>query len=141
MLLEQDSKTCKGGFMAADATRLRQLADHVFSTWNTQDVEQVLACYVDDLVYVDPNTQKPVVGRDAMRAYLTKLFGRWSMTWEAGDLFPLDGTDGVTIRWTGSLTPAGGSRFVDVSGLGLVILEGDLVKRNEVYFDRSPLAS
>jgi hypothetical protein len=127
--------------MSADVARLGRLADHVFSAWNTQDVERVLACYTDDLFYLDPNTQGPVVGRDSMRAYLTKLFGRWAMTWEGGDLFPLDGADGVAIRWTGTLAPAGERRSADVSGLDLVILENDLVKRNEVYFDRSPMAT
>lgn len=127
--------------MTADVTRLRRLAEHVLSSWNTQDVERVLACYTDDLVYLDPNTQGSVVGRDAMTAYLTKLFRRWTMTWEGGDLFPLDGTDGVAIQWTGRLAPSGESLSVDISGLDLVILEGELVKRNEVYFDRSPLAA
>lgn len=127
--------------MAADLTRYRQLSDHVLSSWNSQDVERVLACYTDDLAYLDPNTQGPVVGREAMRAYLTRLFGRWTMTWEGGELFPLEGTDGVAIRWSGTLSPAGESRSVEISGLDLVILDGDLVKRNEVYFDRSPLAS
>jgi ketosteroid isomerase-like protein len=127
--------------MPSDLTRLRRLANHVLSTWNTQDVERVLACYTDDLVYLDPNTQGPVRGREAMRSYLTKLFSRWTMTWEGGDLFPLEGTDGVAIRWTGSLSPAGDTRSVEISGLDLVILDGELVKRNEVYFDRAPLAS
>ncbi len=127
--------------MAADLTRYRQLSDHVLSSWNSQDVERVLACYTDDLAYLDPNTQGPVIGREAMRAYLTRLFGRWTMTWEGGELLPLEGTDGVAIRWSGTLSPAGESRSVEISGLDLVILDGDLVKRNEVYFDRSPLAS
>jgi ketosteroid isomerase-like protein len=127
--------------MSSDATRLQRLADQVFSAWNTQGVERVLSCYTDDLVYLDPNTRGEVVGRDAMGAYLTKLFDRWTMTWQGGEVFPLDQTDGVAIRWSGTLAPAGESRSVDISGLDLVILEGDLVKRNEVYFDRSPLAS
>jgi len=101
----------------------------------------VLDCYTEDLVYLDPNTRGPAVGRDAMRAYLSKLFGRWTMHWEAGELFPLAGTDGVAIRWVGKLTPAGESRSVELAGIDLVILEGDLVARNEVYYDRSPLGA
>jgi hypothetical protein len=127
--------------MTADMKRLRRLADHVMSTWTSQDVEWVLACYIDDLVYVDPNTRGPVLGRDAMRAYLTKLFGRWTMSWQAGEIFPLEGIDGVTITWDGTLATAGSDRSVEISGLDLVILDGDLVKRNEVYFDRSALVT
>lgn len=127
--------------MAADMQRHRRIAERVMSTWTTQDVEKVLACYTDDLVYLDPNTRGPVVGRDAMRRYLTKLFGRWTMTWEAGEILPLEGTDGVVIRWTATLAPAGDERSVAIGGLDLVVLEGDLLKRNEVYYDRSPLAT
>jgi ketosteroid isomerase-like protein len=127
--------------MTSDLERYRRLADHVLSTWNTQDVERVLDCYTDDLVWLDPNTRGPIVGREAMRAYLTKLFGRWTMHWEREEVFPLDGIDGVAIRWAGKLSPAGESRSVDVAGIDLVILEGDLIARNEVYYDRSPLAA
>jgi len=126
--------------MPDERDRYRRLGGRVMSIWNTQDVDAVLGCYVEDLVYQDPNTREPVRGRDAMRAYLTKLFSRWTMRWEPGEIFPLDGIDGVTLRWTGTLARAGESRAVDVAGLDLVLLEGDLVKRNEVYFDRSLLA-
>jgi ketosteroid isomerase-like protein len=127
--------------MAADMERLRRLADHVFQTWNTQDVEAVLACYTSDLAYLDPNTRGPVKGRDAMRAYLTKLYDQWTMTWEGREFFPLRGVDGVTVRWSGTLAPAGTRQRVDIAGLDLVVLDGDLVQRNEVYFDRTPLLS
>ena len=62
-----------------------------------------------------------------MRAYLTKLYSRWTMTWERdGDESSRSrGRDGVTIRWIGTLAPAGESRSVDIAGLDLVILEGD----------------
>jgi len=127
--------------MAADLKRYQRLSEHVLSSWNSQDIERVLDCYTDDLSYLDPNTRGPVTGREALRSYLTKLFGRWTMTWEGEELFPLEAADGVAIRWSGTLAPAGESRSVEIFGLDLVILEADLVKRNEVYFDRSPLAS
>jgi len=127
--------------MAADVERYRRITDHLLATWNTQDVEAVLACYTPDLVYLDPNTRGPVVGADAMRSYLTKLYARWTMTWEGGEFFPLDGADGLTGRWIATFAPAGVDRGVDISGIDLVIFEGELVKRNEVYFDRAPLAS
>jgi len=127
--------------MSSDLELLRRLADHVLSTWNTQDIERVLDCYTDDLLYLDPNVNRPVVGREAMRVYLSKLFGRWTQHWEPEELFPLEGTDGVAIRWAGKLAPAGEARSVDIAGIDLVLLEGDLIARNEVFFDRSPLAA
>lgn len=126
--------------MAADMDRLSHLAEVFLGAWNTQDVEQVLACYTPDLTYLDPNTRGPVVGRQAMRAYLDKLFDRWEMTWKGGEMLPLEGADGVVIHWTATLGPAGSKSSVEIGGLDLVVLEGDLVKRNEVYFDRVPLS-
>ncbi len=116
------------------------LAEHVLDVWNTQEIDDVVACYTSDLVYLDPNTRGPVVGTDEMRAYLARLFGRWTMTWRALEIFPLAGQDGVTIMWSATLAPVGETRSVDVDGVDLVLLEGDLIKRNQVYFDRARLA-
>src|SRR5437899_10533730 len=108
--------------MTSDLERHRRLAEHVLSTWNTQDVERVLDCYRDDLVYLDPNTRGPVHGREAMRAYLTKLFGRWAMTWQAGEMFALEGGDGVAGRWRATLAPSGSDHSIDVCGIDLGLL-------------------
>ena len=60
---------------------LTSLAEHVLARWTAQDVDAVLACYTDDVVYRDPNTRGAVEGKAAMRRYLTKLFAKWTMTW------------------------------------------------------------
>jgi ketosteroid isomerase-like protein len=124
-----------------EADRYHRLADRITATWTSQDVEAVLNCYTDDLVYRDPNTQGPVRGRGAMRAYLTKLFSRWDMTWEAGEVFPLSGSEGVIVKWRATLSPTGSGHTAEIFGIDLVILEGDRIRRNEVYFDRAPLAA
>ena len=43
--------------------------------------------------------------------------------------------------WHASLGPADGEQSVELDGMDLVLMEGDLVKRNEVYFDRAAIAS
>lgn len=121
--------------------RLRGIAEDIMERWTSQDVDRVLEAYTQDLVYLDPNTRGPVLGREAMRSYLTKLFSQWIMSWKASEIFPLDGIDGVAIRWTATLSPAGDARAVEIGGIDLAIMEGDLLKRNEVYFDRAPLAA
>ena len=47
------------------------LADEFLGAWTAQDVDRVLDCYTDDLLYSDPNTRGAVRGREAMRRYLT----------------------------------------------------------------------
>jgi ketosteroid isomerase-like protein len=111
----------------------------VISAWNTQDVETVLACYTEDLVYIDPNTRGAINGRQTMRRYLTKLFSVWEMHWSTRSVHPLKDMNGAAVRWHATLKTPGGKEVVEVDGMDLVIYEGDRIKRNEVYFDRTPL--
>jgi ketosteroid isomerase-like protein len=117
-----------------------ELAERFLAEWNSQEVERVAGIYTDDVSYRDPNTRGSVEGGDALRRYLTKLFQRWEMTWSLREAFPLLDEDGAAVLWRASLRPAGGSDAVEVDGMDLVVVEGDRVARNEVYFDRALLA-
>jgi ketosteroid isomerase-like protein len=120
--------------------QLTAIGERFFEAWNRQDAEAVVACYADDLVYHDPNTRGEVRGRDAMRRYLRKLFGAWQMHWELRELLPLAEAEGSAALWHASFRKLGGERTVEADGMDLVLLDGELVKRNEVYFDRAVLA-
>jgi ketosteroid isomerase-like protein len=120
-------------------TDYERITHHVLEAWNSHDVGRLVACYTPDLVYRDPNTRGEVRGADAFRSYLTRLFASWRMHWTARQLFPLAGTDGVAALWQATLRPVGSDRTLEVEGLDLVVLDGDLVQRNEVYFDRAAL--
>jgi hypothetical protein len=120
-------------------TNHERIAQRVLHAWNTHDVERVVACYTSDLVYRDPNTRGDVKGADAFRRYLTRLFAAWRMHWSARESFPLE-SNGTIFLWRATLTPIGAQASVEVEGIDLVILEGELLKRNEVYFDRAALA-
>lgn len=124
-----------------DAVKLQEIGDRAIEAWNRQDVEEVVACYTDDVVYVDPNTRGPVEGADAMRRYLTKLFGRWQMHWTVKEIFALADADGSAARWHASLTSRATGNTAEVEGIDLIIIEGDKIKRDEVYYDRVPLAA
>jgi ketosteroid isomerase-like protein len=123
------------------STDRERLARQVLDAWNTHDVERVVACYTPDLVYRDPGTRGEVRGADAFRRYLTKMFASWRMHWSVREVFPLEGTDGTAVLWRATLTPLGGETSVEVEGMDLAVLEGERLKRNEVYFDRAALAS
>lgn len=118
--------------------QLAAFADRFLGAWNTQDVERVVACYTDDLVYRDPNTRGAVHGADAMRRYLRKLFAAWTMHWSLREGFPL-AEGGAAVLWRATLTPAGGGPSVEVDGMDLVLMRGARIARNEVYFDRAVL--
>jgi ketosteroid isomerase-like protein len=126
--------------MAKTVSQLIALSEGLLDAWNRQDVEAVVACYTDDLVYVDPNTRGAVQGADAMRRYLSKLFGRWEMHWTLREVFSLADVDGSATLWHASFRKPGGELTVEADGMDLVVLDGERVKRNEVYFDRAVLA-
>lgn len=112
----------------------------MYDAWNRQDVEAVLNRYTEDAIYRDPNTRGSVEGREAIGRYLTKLFSRWQMRWANREFFLLGEDDGVAVLWRATLRPKDSDREVHVEGMDLVLMEGDKVKRNEVYFDRAVLA-
>lgn len=123
-----------------DIDELHAISEPLIEAWNNQDVERVVACYTEDLIYVDPNTRGAVEGTDAFGRYLTKLFSRWQMHWSVKETFPLADTDGAAGLWRASFRLPGGKESVEVDGMDLVLIENGRLKRNEVYFDRAALA-
>jgi len=121
-------------------TNHERIVRKVLDAWNAHDVERVVACYTPDLVYRDPGTRGEVRGADALRRYLTKMFASWRMHWSPREVFPLEGTNGAAFLWRATLTPLGGDTTVEVEGMDLALIEGERLKRNEVYFDRAALA-
>lgn len=116
-----------------------QLAERVLSAWNNQDVESVLSCYTEDCIYQDPNTQGPVKGREAFGKYLSKLFQQWKMHWSLREFFLFADESGGAFLWHAELTPASGGKTFEIDGMDLVVLRGERLSRNEVYFDRMTL--
>ena len=124
-----------------DKKELIKMSESVLGAWNLQDVDKTVACYTPDLQYCDPNTRGVVNGADAMRRYLRKLFGAWEMHWSLREVFPFTGVQGGAFLWHATLKKPGGDKTAEVDGMDLVILEGNRIKRNEVYFDRAALAA
>ena len=122
--------------MPMNPTQLTTIHDRFFGAWNRQDVEALAACYSEDCVYIDPNTRGEVKGRDAFRRYLRKLFAAWQMQWSLKELFPLADVEGAAALWHASIRRPGGQITVEADGMDLILLDGDLVSRNEVYFNR-----
>jgi ketosteroid isomerase-like protein len=118
-----------------------RLVTQFLDAWNSQDVERVLDCYTDDVRYRDPNTRGDVVGRDALRRYLARLFGDWQMTWVARETYDLATADGVALLWRATFRRAGADAqsTVVIEGMDLAVLRAERVARNDVYFDRVAL--
>jgi len=61
------------------------------------------------------------------------------MKWVLTELYPFGKVDGAAILWHAKLKRSGKDKTVEVNGMDLVLIEGTLIKRNDVYFDRAVL--
>src|SRR5512140_1868587 len=113
--------------MPMEQRHLEALIDRFLAAWNAQDVERVVACYTEDVLYRDPNTHGPVEGRQALRHYLRKLFAAWQMTWARREVYELAGRDGVAFLWHATFRRADETRVVEADGMDLALLRGDLL--------------
>ncbi|MBI3786386.1 MAG: nuclear transport factor 2 family protein [Deltaproteobacteria bacterium] len=123
-----------------DRERMLALADKFLGAWNSQDAERVVSCYTADLEYRDPNTRGPVRGTDAMRRYLSKLFGRWQMHWSLREAYLFDDGRGCAVLWRATFRHPQGGTPVAIDGMDFVEVRDDRIARNEVCFDRAQLA-
>ncbi len=115
---------------------VQEFAEKFLSAWNSQQADDVLACYTEDCIYLDPNTHGPVKGHDSLRKYLTKLFQQWKMHWSLREFFLFNKENGGAFLWHAQLTPSAGGKTIEIDGMDLIIIRGDRISRNEVYFDR-----
>jgi len=105
--------------------------------WTGNDPERLVAFYAGDAFYSDPARPGGMRGRDAILAYFQALLGRnpdW--TWSHRRSDPLPG--GFLNHWTATVPLGAGIRTVE--GVCIVQFRDGLIVRNEVFFDRSPLA-
>ena len=123
-----------------DRQTMLTLAEKFLGAWNTQEVERVLSCYTADLEYRDPNTRGAVRGAEAMRRYLSKLFGRWQMHWALREAHLFDDGHGCAVLWHATFRRAASDTPIEIDGIDFVEVHGDRISRNEVCFDRAQLA-
>ncbi len=123
-----------------DRNKMLSLAERFLGAWNTQDVEQVVSCYTSDVDYRDPNTRGSVRGSEALRRYLSKLFAGWVMHWSLREAHLFEGGTGCAVLWHATFRRPAGDTTVEIDGMDLVEVQGDLISRNEVRFDRGQLA-
>jgi len=119
------------------AAEAREFASRWLPAWTGNDPERLAGFYADDAFYLDPAIPAGVKGKAALLAYFRKLLARnpeW--VWTQLEGIPLEG--GFLNKWRAEI-PVGG-KALECVGVCLVQLDGQgLIRRNEVYFDRSGL--
>ena len=122
-----------------DDKKIGAITEKILSAWNRQDVDEVLACYTEDCIYRDPNTQSAIKGHEKFGRYLRKLFDQWEMHWSTREYFQFSEEKGCAFLWHATLTPVSGGETFEIDGMDLAIIRGEKLYRNEVYFDRMAL--
>jgi hypothetical protein len=120
-------------------TRLEaaQFAEKWLPAWSGNDPERLASCYSEDAFYLDPAIPGGVKGKKDLLAYYRKLLhANPDWVWTQIEGIPME--DGFLNKWK-AVIPVG-PVTLEVIGVCLVQLDdAGLIRRNEVYFDRSRL--
>jgi hypothetical protein len=110
--------------------------DRWLPAWTGNDPERLLAYYAPDAVYSDPAIPAGVQGHSQILGYFRRLLARYpDWVWTNTRVRPMSG--GFLNYWH-AVIPDGG-RVIECDGVCTVIVDGGLIIRNEVFFDRTPL--
>jgi ketosteroid isomerase-like protein len=123
-------------FSGLTAETAREFAARWLPAWTGNDPERLASFYTDDVFYADPAIPAGVNGKAELLAYFTKLLASFpDWVWTQTDATPMDG--GFLNHWLAKI-PVGG-QALEIAGVCTVRLRGNLIERNEVFFDRSEL--
>jgi hypothetical protein len=116
--------------MAPDQARL--FTASWLPAWIGNDPRKLASFYTDDLFYSDPTVPDGLSGKEAFIRYLSKLLANnpdWVWTHESA--IPLE--NGFLNKWR--LDAPVGDKIITCRGVCTVQMAGELIYRNEVYFD------
>ena len=117
--------------------KAREFASRWLPAWTGNDPEGLSAFYSEDVFYSDPAIPQGVTGKQALLAYFKKLLSyNPDWVWTQIEGIPLE--DGFLNKWLAKIPV--GDRILEAVGVCFVQFnEQGLIRRNEVYFDRSEL--
>jgi hypothetical protein len=110
----------------------RRFAARWLPAWSGNDPRKLASFYTDDLFYSDPTIPEGVTGKESFICYLSKLLvNNPDWVWTHESAIPLE--SGFLNKW--KLDAPVGDRVVTCRGVCTVQMTGELIHRNEVYFD------
>jgi len=115
----------------------REFANRWLPAWTGNNPEKLAAFYSDNVFYIDPGIPDGLQGKEKLITYFQKLLSQnpeWIWTQIEG--IPME--DGFLNKWQ-AIIPVGKKKLTFV-GVCLVQMDKNgLIRRNEVYFDRTNL--
>jgi len=117
----------------------REFASIWLPAWTGNNPEKLVGFYSDDVLYLDPAIPNGVCGKDELLSYFRKLLAQ-NPDWVWTQIEPIPMEDGFLNKWLAKIPV--GSKTIECIGVCFVQFDDDgLIRRNEVYFDRSKLLS
>ena len=107
-------------------------------SWTGNNPEKLISFYSKTAFYQDPAYPKGLKGHDNLFPYFKKLLAanpKW--IWQMIEAYPTEKV--FIIKWKATI-PVKSEEIIEY-GMDILELEGDLIIRNEVYFDRTELLS
>lgn len=117
----------------------REFAGRWLPAWTDNQPERLASFYSEDTFYSDPGIPQGVQGRAALTAYFRKLLAQnpnW--VWTQVEGIPMEG--GFLNKWKAEIPV--GEKVMEITGVCFVQFDAQgLIRRNEVYFDRTELVA
>lgn len=111
-------------------------AERWLPAWSGNEPERLISFYAPEAFYSDPAVPDGIRGREAILNYFRALLARFpDWVWRQTDATPMEG--GFLNHWWAQVPME--SRTVEIRGVCTVVFAGDLIARNEVFFDRTEL--
>jgi len=119
------------------AIEAKQFAQKWLPAWSGNNPELLASFYSEDAFYLDPGIPDGVKGKPELLAHFRKLLANnpnW--VWSQIEGIPLE--DGFLNKWLAKIPI--GLVTLEIVGVCFVQLDSQgLIRRNEVYFDRTAL--
>jgi hypothetical protein len=123
--------------MMMTVKQAKEFAARWLPAWTGNNPEKLAGFYSDDTFYLDPGIPDGVKGKKKLLAYFRKLLAqnpKW--VWKQIEAIPM--ADGFLNKWHAAIPV--GNKILEFIGVCFVQLdENGLIRRNEVYFDRTRL--
>lgn len=117
----------------------REFASKWLPAWTGNNPEKLVNFYSDDVLYLDPGIPEGVRGKDELLLYFRKLLAQ-NPNWVWTQIEPIPMKGGFLNKWLAKIPV--GSKIIECIGVCLVQFNDQgLIRRNEVYFDRTELIS
>ena len=111
--------------------RSRELVLRHDEGWNAQDLDAVMACYHDEIVFHNHNAGEVAEGAAAVRAHIGTIFAGWpDLRFRRRRLFVAEPF--AVSEWTATATHRDGRRL-EWDGVDVFPMRDGLIARKDVY--------